>query len=81
MHIPRSTPFSRPAHTELLVDNLENSTDQNFILTHAEAAKLQNDEMQKLQNILDTLKDKSVTPLYVLDSVLTKESCIAIDLD
>lgn len=70
-----------PAHIELLVDNLEKSTDQNFILTHAEAAKLQSEEMQKLQNVLATFKDKSVSPLFTLDSVLTKEACVAIELD
>lgn len=63
------------------MDNLEHSTDQNFILTHAEAAKLQSEEMQKLQNALATFKDKSVSPLFTLDSVLTKEACVAIELD
>lgn len=70
-----------PVHIELLVENLENSTDQNFILTHAEAAKLQSEEMQKLQNVVATFKDKSVSPLFTLDSVLTKEACVAIELD
>lgn len=75
------TTKSCPAHVQLLVEQLAQVDDQNKLLTEAELRKFKSEEMQKLQTILDSLKDKTAKSLYLLDTLLVAESCVKIELN
>lgn len=70
-----------PAPIELLAENLAKLDDQNFILSEAKARKFKSDEIEKLQKVLGTIKEHPSKALYTLNSTLTNESCVAIELN
>lgn len=69
-----------PAPIELISENLAKLDDQNFILSEAKARKFKSEEIEKLQKVLNAIKEHPSKALYTLNSTLTSESCVAIEL-
>lgn len=70
-----------PAPVELLSEHLGKLDDQNFILSEAKARKFKSEEIEKLQKVLGTIKEHPSKTLFTLNSTLTNESCVAIELN
>lgn len=70
-----------PAPIELLAEHLGKLDDQNFILSEAKARKFKSEEIEKLQKVLGAIGEHPSKALYTLNSTLTSESCIAIELN
>lgn len=66
---------------ELLATHAAKLDDQNFILEQLNAAKLENAEMKLFQTWLYDFSVTSSKPLAALNQVLTKESCVSIELE
>ena len=69
------------APIELLAAHLVKLDNQSFILSEAKARKFKNDEIEKLQKLLNTVSEHPSKALYTLNTTLTNDSCIAIELN